>query len=152
MKKTKIMSKNLSIFLIFVLLTLVMTYPLILNINTCIPGFFSTDESYAALWDSWRIKYSFLNALSFKNTSLIVHPFGIDLFASGYVSYLWMGLFYFLSLIATPVLTYNFQVFFNFLLNAMFTFLLVFYLTKNRLSAVFTLSVCACLAASGLEL
>ncbi len=132
------MKKNILILIVFILLIVIITFPLVFKITTHIPGFFSSDEPFAALWDSWRIKYSFLNALSFKNTSLIIHPFGVDLFASGYVSYLWMGLFYFFSLFTTPVLTYNFQVIFNFFLSAMFTFLLAFYLTKNRLSAVFS--------------
>lgn len=129
------MKKNIYIILIFLIFTLVMTYPLVLKINTHIPGFFSTDESYASIWDSWRIKNSFQNNLSLTYTNSIAYPFGINLYASGYISYIWLGLFYFLSILTNPIFTYNFQVFCNLFLSGFFTYILVFYLTRNEKSA-----------------
>lgn len=124
------------VIIIFILLIIVTTFPLILKVTTHIPGFFSTDEPFAALWDSWRIKYSFLHNLSLKQTSLFAYPFGVDLYASGYFSYLWMGWHYLLSLLTTPILTWNIQNFLNLFLSTLFTYLLVFYLTQNRSSAI----------------
>ena len=128
----------LFILLLFILLTILMTFPLVFKITTHIPGFFSTDESYGALWESWRIKYSLENNLSLKHFSLVAHPFGLDLYSSGFYSYLRMGWYHLLSFLTTPVLTYNLQIFINLILNGLFIYLLVFYLTKNRLSAVFS--------------
>ena len=130
------MKKHVVIFLIFLVLLGIMTYPLIFKITTHIPGFFSTDEPYAALWDSWRIKYSLQNGLSLRHTPLIVYPFGMDLYKSGYVTYIMMGWFYLLSVLTTPILTWNIQVLLNLFLSAIFVYLLVFYLVKNRFAAV----------------
>jgi hypothetical protein len=130
------MYNKITVPLIFALLIIFMTFPLVISLTTHIPGFFSTDEPYAAIWNSWRIEYSVQNNLSLKSTTLIAYPFGMELYTSGYFSYLWMGLIYFLSIITTPILTYNLQIFFNFFLSAIFIYLLVFYLTKNRLSAI----------------
>lgn len=115
-----------------------MTYPLLFKINTHIPGFFSTDEPFAALWDSWRIKYSFSNHISLRYTPLIAYPFGVDLYNAGFFAYLWMGIICILSILTNHVITYNIQVLLNFILCAFFTYLLVLYLTKNRLSAFFS--------------
>ncbi|MBU4346284.1 MAG: YfhO family protein, partial [Candidatus Omnitrophica bacterium] len=58
--------------------------------------------------------------------------------ASGFTTYLWSGILFCLSVFTTPILTYNLQVVSNFLLSAFITYLLVAYLTKNRLSAIFS--------------
>lgn len=130
--------KNILIILLFIIITSILTYPLIFKITTHIPGFFSSDEPYAVLWDSWRIKHSLLNKISLRHTPLVVYPFGVDSnpFAK-YFSYLYLGVLYLLSILTTPILTYNLQVFFNLFLSGVFTFLLIFYLTENRLTAVF---------------
>lgn len=131
------MSKNLVIFIIFLILVGIFTYPLIFKLTTDIPGFFSTNEPYITLWSSWWIKYTFQHHLSFTSTDLIAYPFGVKPYSSGYKSYLWMALFYFLSLCSTPEVTYNFQILFNLLFSGWFTYLLVFHLTKSRLSSIF---------------
>lgn len=128
------MRKYLNALLGFSILTIVMTYPLILKITSYIPGFFSTDEPFGAMWSFWRIKYSFLNNLSLKHTDLIAYPFGIDIFSSGFISYIWLGLTHLLSIITTPVLTWNIQIIINLFLTAIFTYYLVFFLTQSRLA------------------
>ncbi|MDD4899086.1 MAG: hypothetical protein PHT31_00595 [Candidatus Omnitrophica bacterium] len=132
------MKKHLFPALIFIILIFIMTFPLVLNINKSIPGFFSTDESYGALWDSWRIKFSFLNHLSFTHVSLIAYPFGVDYYQSGFISYLWVGIIYLLSILTNPAISFNIQVLLNFFFNAFLTYLLVIYLTKNKLSGIFS--------------
>lgn len=132
------MNKHVRVAVIFFILTIVVTFPLFFKAATHFPGFFSSDENYAPLWDSWRINYSLHHNISLKHTPLVAHPFGWDLYSSGYWSYLWMAVFYLLSIFTTPALTYNIQVVTNFLLSGFVTYALVFYLTKNRLSAVFS--------------
>ncbi|MCM8783427.1 MAG: hypothetical protein NC818_01410 [Candidatus Omnitrophica bacterium] len=130
------MRKKFLITIIFILLIIAMTFPLIFETTTHIPGFFSTDEPYGAIWSFWRIKYSFLNKLSLKRTDLIAHPFGMDLYASGSISYLWLFWTHLLSIFTTPVLTWNIQILLNLFLSLVFSYLLVFYLTKNKLSGI----------------
>ncbi|MDD5431404.1 MAG: hypothetical protein PHO70_00230 [Candidatus Omnitrophica bacterium] len=134
-KKTKLtILFSVSILLIAV----AMTYPLVLNFSSYIPGFFSSDENFAPLWESWRINYSFQNHVSLTHTPLIAYPFGIDLYTSGFTSFLWTGIFYIISLLTTPAVTYNLIVFVNLFLSGIFTCALVFYLTKNKASAIFS--------------
>ena len=132
------MKKNLIVIIAFILLVVIFTFPLFVHINRCIPGFFSTDESFGALWDSWRIKFSFMHKLSFSQVSLIAHPFGLNIYGAGYFAYLWMSLIYSLSILTTPVLTFNIQALLNLFFNGFLTYLLVFFLTKNRISGVFS--------------
>lgn len=121
----------------YVLLIILATYPLVFNIMTAIPGFSSTDEVFVTVWDNWRIKYSFEHNLSLRITPLIAYPFGLDIYSSGYTAYIWLGLTYLLSIFTTAVLTWNLQILFNIFLSAFLTYLLIFYLLKNRLAAFF---------------
>ena len=132
------MKTNVLIIVLLFILCMLMTYPLFFEIKTHIPGFYSTDEPYGPLWHSWLIKHSFENHLLFKQTNFISYPFGVDLYSSGYFAYLWMGIFYLLSILTTPAVTYNIVVFVNLLLSGTFTCALVFYLTKDKLCAIFS--------------
>jgi len=125
------------VVIIFLILTVIMTYPLVFKINTHIPAFFSTDESFAVLWNSWFIKFSLAHHLSIRSTDLIAHPFSVDFYTNKPVIYLWFLINYSLSILTNPVLTYNLQVIFNLLLAATFNYLLVYYLTGNRFAAFF---------------
>jgi len=123
---------------LFFILTLLMTFPLVEKFTTCIPGFFSTDESYGVLWDSWRIKNSFQNHLSFTSTDFIAYPFGLKIFSAGYFAGLWLLVHYLLSILSTPVITYNLQVVTNFILSALTVYFLVHRLTKSRYGGIFS--------------
>jgi len=127
------MKKHFSFAILFLIIIMVMTFPLVLNLMKYFPAFCSTDEPFAGLWDSWRIKYSLENSFSLRYTSLIAYPFGYDPYSSDYFSYLFLGLFHLLSMLTTHILTWNFQVFLNIFLNGFFTYLLIFYLTQSRL-------------------
>lgn len=129
------MKRHIDFFFGFILLIIISTFPLCLKFTTCIPGFFSTDEPFGALWNSWRISYSFQHGLSLKTTNLIAYPFGVNIYASGYFSSIWFIIGHFLSIVTTMVLTHNIQIFLNIFLSSVFTFLLVFYLTENSLCA-----------------
>lgn len=114
------------------------TFPLFLKLGLAIPGFFSTDESFAMIWNAWRIKFVFLNHLSMNSTDLIAYPYGVEFFSNGLISYVWISINYLLAIFTTPVLTYNIQVIMNFFLSAIFTYLLVFRLTKCRFAGIFS--------------
>jgi len=132
------MKKNLIVFLLFLILTIIITFPLVLEINSYIPGFYSTDEPFGTLWNLWRVKYSWNNHLSLRYTPLIAYPFGLDMFRSGYIPYLDVMLMYFLTIITMPVVTYNLLLLLNLFLSGILTYFLAFYLFKNRLAAIFS--------------
>ncbi|MCX5694956.1 MAG: hypothetical protein NT014_07585 [Candidatus Omnitrophica bacterium] len=123
---------------LFICLIILETFPLVFNLNRYIPGFFSTDESFAPLWESWRLGYSFHHQLSLRSTNLVAYPFGVNLYPSGYISYLWFGLNFLLGLLVQPALAYNIQVLANIFLSGIFSYFLVYYITSIRLSAIFS--------------
>jgi hypothetical protein len=131
------MKKHLLVIIGALLLFSVMTFPLVLNIFSYIPGFFSTDEIYAPIWDAWRVKYALVNGLSLSGTDFIAYPFGFDFYKKSLpIGYIWYFINYTLAILTTPALTYNLQIIFNFLLSSFFTYLLTYYLTRSRLAAI----------------
>lgn len=116
--------KSLLVVLLFILLTAAFTYPLAPKIASVIPGFFSTDEPYGTLWDYWRVGFSLDHHLSLHYTYLIATPFGFDMFGTGADYYLHWFLRNLLARLTSPVISYNLQIFFNFVLTGVMIFLL----------------------------
>jgi len=131
----KAFKRNAGIIALFVILSVIMTFPLFFKIATHIPGFTYTDEPYAGLWDSWRVKYSILHKVSLSHTPYISYPSGVDMYA-GYFTFLWMAIMYILSLISSPVLMFNLQVLINFVLRGIVVYYLVRHVTKNEFSGI----------------
>ncbi|NQU74072.1 MAG: hypothetical protein HQ547_05135 [Candidatus Omnitrophica bacterium] len=123
------------VMLLFAFLIVIMTYPLVFRITTHIPGFFSTDESYSVLWNAWFLKFSLAHKLSITKTNLIAYPFGMN---TSPLAYIFFAVNYILAILTTPVLTYNLQILMNLFLVAVFNYLLVYFLTNNRLCGIFS--------------
>lgn len=125
----------LYIFAFFVLVS-VMTFPLIFNLTQAIPGFQSTDESYAVLRYFWWFKYAFMHHLPVDHDSMQAYPFGAKYYSG--VMYLgWFHLTRFLSILTNEILTYNLTVLANLVLAGTMMFLLAYYLTRNKACAFF---------------
>ncbi len=133
MKKNSILA-----FSLFFVLTLIVTYPLILNFNNHIPGFQSTSEPYSLVWNNWRIANALEEGTPLMKTNLISHPFGYNFreHGTGTEYYLRLGFRILLTKVFGPVGAYNIQIMLNFLLTALFTYLLVVYLTKSRAAGI----------------
>ncbi len=129
------MKKHLLVIGLYILLISIMTFPLVFGLNTYMPGFFSTDESYSPVWNAWWLKFCFTNHFPINPVNYLAHPFGMDYFLFGYLFFL-INLV--LALLTNPVFTYNFQVLVNFILAAFFTYLLVHTIAKNRICAFFS--------------
>jgi hypothetical protein len=132
------MSRHFFVFILFVLVTFVFTYPLIYNLTTSIPAFSSTDEPFGVLWDFWRISYSWNNNFNLIYTDLIAYPFGVSYATKPFRSFLWDTMTLFFGITMKQAVAYNVQVLFNFILSGFFIYLLVFYLTKDRFAGVFS--------------
>ncbi len=130
------MKKHLFPIIILFLITLFFTFPLILHLNTYIPGFFTTDEPYGTIWNFWLLKHSWSSGVSSQFTSLIVYPFGRELFSGLLVPYPWLGLNYLLAITTGPLIAYNLQILANFFLSALFAYMLVFSLSQSRLAGI----------------
>jgi hypothetical protein len=124
--------------LLFVIFTLMLTYPLVFKMNSAVPGFFYTDEPYGVLWNFWRIDYSWKNNLSLKFTDLVAYPFGIDFSHKFPKVYFWDMMTFLLGIIMKSALAYNIQVLLNFVLSGFFMYLLVYFLARDSVTAMFS--------------
>lgn len=120
----------------FTVLTIILTFPLILNISNCCLGFSSTDELLVPIWNYWYLQYSGHHGLDSLNTDFIAFPFKFQVF--GVVSYVYLGLILFLSNIFNYIVVLNIQILLNFILTGFFTYLLVNKITGSRLSGLFS--------------
>jgi len=140
--KSEKKSENIWIFLfilfIFAAICYVITYPLFTRFHAVIPGFISTDEPYNALWYTWRIKDALLHKLSLTHADMVAYPFGIDLYASGVIAFGWLVWTHLLSICTNPVISYNVQAILNVLLMAMSMYFLVYFVTKDRGTGIFS--------------
>ncbi len=123
------------VFLFFVFLTIIATFPLVFKLDSFIPGFSSTDEPYGALWHFWWMKYSHAEHLDSSNIKMIVAPFG-QVLHSGYVY--WHGINKILIIITNHIFTYNIQILASFILSGITAYILCFYLFKDSLVAIFS--------------
>lgn len=127
--------KSIIICILIILITALITFPLILKMDSYIPGFFSTDESFAALSNFWWLKHAFIHHFNDTHYSGIAVPFGMDV-KSGYP--LWNAINKWLSILTNHIFAYNLEIFFSFFASAFFMYYLTFSLTKNTTSGIFS--------------
>ncbi len=135
------MKKHLVTAIVYILLTFTITFPLILNLNTNLPGFFSSDESYAPVWSAWWLKFSLINKIPSNHVSYLAYPFGISNFFFAPIFYL---INFMLATLTNHVFTYNFQVLSNLFLSALFTYLLAYTVIRNRTGAILSGLIFGC--------
>ena len=124
--------RKIIIILLVVVITVIFTFPLMVKMNTCLPGFASTDEPYAALWHFWWTKYSSIKHLDYSNLNMIAAPFGQQ--NLGLYCY-WNSINKFLSITTSPAFTYNVQFLSSFILTGLITYSLAFRLTGSFFAA-----------------
>ncbi|MCM8770301.1 MAG: hypothetical protein NC936_00320 [Candidatus Omnitrophica bacterium] len=77
--------------------------------------------------------------MSLSYTDSVAYPFGLNVFRSKYIPYIYVFYYSFLSIITSPVVAYNIQMILNILLSGIFMYLLVSYLLlDNPLLALFS--------------
>ena len=131
------MKNIILVLLFFLLLTMVMTFPLVFKINTHLIGTFDTIEPFATLWEGWRFKFTSLNKHDLNSHCFLSYPFGLPV-ANAIIFPVGMFIIRYLSLLTNEIFMYNFLVLLSFLLSGLFMFILVRYLTKNTLAAIFS--------------
>jgi hypothetical protein len=135
-------ARDILVFLGYLLLAVILTYPVVLHLGTHIPVFqetsgWVTDERDPrhSLWLLWYTRYSLveLGRLPFS-TELLFYPKGADLM---YVSFIILSLLFFVPLISLVglIAAYNLLIPFSLAGAGFATFLLVTYLAQNRRAA-----------------
>lgn len=126
--------KDTTAITLYLILTLLFTYPLAFNINNKVPGIY---DVWSHVWNLWWVNKSLLSGQNPYYTDYVFHPTGTGLelhTLSLFNSITGILLQQFFSLITT----YNLLVLFSFVASAYGTYLLVHYLTKDRRVAFFS--------------
>ena len=125
---------RLFVLFLFIVLTLGMTWPLVLNLRTAVPG--APWDNLVWLYDLWWFRHSIveLNAWP-KINPMIFYPFGYDLRLSE-TMLANKALIAPLLFWGDEVLAYNALLLISFVLTGYATYLLIAYLTDNRYAAV----------------
>lgn len=121
------------IFLFFLMLTLVVTYPIIFRMSDSIYGY--PGDSSGTIWGFWWQKYAVLHKIPANFVPIIASPFGVDrsyLPPVPAISLPALGL----SLIRNEIFAYNFIMLLSFFVSAMTMYYLVYHLTKNKLAGM----------------
>lgn len=135
MKKLKTVRNEILIFFLFILLSIVATYPLILRMQSHIYGY--KGDSLGALYGFWWYKYAHLNHISRWVISIVAFPFGADYSSSPRLLVI-DSLGKWLSILVNEIFAYNFIILLTFLLSSIAMYLLVHYFTKNKLAGFFS--------------
>jgi hypothetical protein len=116
----------------FAELTLIYTYPLVLQLGAAVPGYNS--DVWPALWEDWWLRKAVLSGTNPTFTTLLFHPTGLDTTFAGRH---WTSLPFFVPLAALfgYVPAFNLNSLFGLLACAYFAYLLAFYLARSRLAA-----------------
>lgn len=130
--------KKITVIFLFVILTIGMTFPLLFNFSTMIPGFHSTDEPFGALWKFWWFKYAHDNGLGYGSCGLVASPFGYNVNLSEGITYpVWTAINRALATFTTGPFTYNVQIFLSFILGGFFVYLLACHFSGSFVAALF---------------
>ena len=126
-------STRLLVVLVFIVLTLVFTYPLVLYLRTAVPG--PPWDNFEWLYHLWWFRHSVVDLGQWPTVDpTIFYPFGYDLRLSEsmWANFVLIAPFLFWF---DEVVAYNIFVLLTFVLTGYATYLLIAYLTDNRLAA-----------------
>ena len=121
------------IFILFILLAALFTWPLIINMRSQIYDY--KGDLLEALWYAWWVKYAWQHDLSPQFVPIIASPFGVDLSKDitkninlSFANYPLL----ILTVLVDEIFAYNFIIFLTFPLAGIAMYFLSYYLTKNK--------------------
>ncbi|NUM44923.1 MAG: hypothetical protein HUU38_09470 [Anaerolineales bacterium] len=132
-KETRILSWS---FFFFVVLTLLVTWPLVLHFTERVPGYYKADN-YEYLWKMWWFKHTLIETQ--QNPLFAPHIFYPQGFSLAHAELTPLHTILGLPLIWAwgEIPTYNFFALLSYLISGWVTFLLVYRLTTNVWAGVF---------------
>lgn len=134
------MKKNnlffLSVLFISAIATYIFIFPVILNLNSYVSGFYSTDEPYGVIWSFWWLKIAALNHNPVGSINIISCPFGINTNIIPFFP-LWIILAKYFSIFFNEISAYNIILLLTFCLSVITMYYLVFFLTHEFGPSIF---------------
>lgn len=110
-------------------LTFLYSYPLIFNLGSMFYGF--SWDSLGAIWSFWWLKFSYVQGLPLYVHTYLSYPFG-QIFSSMLFPYLINGVGFLLTFFTHEIIAYNILKLISFPILALTTYLLIYYLTRNK--------------------
>lgn len=127
-------SNSVIVFLFYLLLAIIFTYPLIFRLGTSVYGY--PGDNFSTLWHLWWAKYSIIHHLPQRVTPFLNAPYGMDLGVHLNSAILYSYPLIGLSFVFGEVVAFNLLNFLSFPLAAFTMFLLVRHLTKSHWAAI----------------
>ncbi|MFB0519604.1 MAG: YfhO family protein, partial [Acidobacteriota bacterium] len=116
---------------LFLVVTCIFLLPILFQMQSAVYGL--PGDTWSSMWWQWWKDYARENNLDFLKVSLVNAPFGLD--NTGFPFQVLQVLAYdYLYKVAGPYLYRNILTLFSFFLSALFTYMLVHYLTRSRLA------------------
>jgi len=116
----------------YVLLTILMTYPLGLRLSSHLAG--SGDDMWLFQWNNWWLRKVLSEGLDPYFTAYLFHPHGVSLVYHNF-SWLNTGIWLALEPFVGSVAAYNVTFLLTFIIGGYATYALISYLTKSRTAA-----------------
>jgi len=134
----KNIQKDIAVIVLFVIITLFFTFPLVFHTTEYIPAFSETTEPLSILNDFWWMKFASQKGLDFYSRGYIAAPYGVP-FDKKTPNYpVWDFINKYVTLKANGIFTYNLNVLLSYVLAGIFMYLAILYITQSRLAAVFS--------------
>jgi len=131
----KTLKLPLAITLFFLLITLLATFPLILNMDTHIYGPFYDTDLRGAIWHLWWYKQAIEQGSDFRVCPMMAAPFGIDL-SKEPVSWAARWVLFGLLSILSPLMTLNVLTLLSLFMTGLISFSLIKHLTGSVAGAL----------------
>jgi hypothetical protein len=124
--------RHLTVVMAYLLLTLVMTYPLGLRLNTHL--FASTNDFWIYPWNNWWVKKALMEGYDVYHTPYLFYPKGVDLFWHGFS---WFSTFLWLPLQAVlgSLAAHNVTILLTYVVGAYTAYLLSYEVTGSHPAA-----------------
>ena len=126
------LKKRSLIFVVYLLLTIAITYPVISNMGRYLYGPLHGTDMEASVWDFWWVKHAGDNGLSLSFCPFINYPFGVHSSSTYNIS---LSINVLLLKFFNEIETANIEILLSFILSSFFVYLLVYMFTKNTLAA-----------------
>lgn len=124
------------IFLFYLILSLLVTYPLIFGIKTRLYGI-PRGDIFSMIWYFWWQKYALAHGLIIGFSNMIAAPFGVSFV--NWPAFLQPAMTYpalLLTTLSGEVFTYNALLIATFVIAAVTMYYLVYHFTRNRLASL----------------
>jgi len=134
-KKIKSYYREILFFLGFVVLSLLLTYPLIFRMGSSFYGY--RGDPLGVIYGLWRMKYTWQHNLPYYFNALVASPFGIDY--SGVIRVPFLQFFAkWLTILTNEIIAYNLIILLSFPLAGITMYYLVHRFTKNKVASFFS--------------